>query len=91
MGADGWLDDAEMRAWLPLLRVVQHVVLTQEGTRVLEATAPGHVAEVRRLVFDQLDVADVAHLRRVAEKLLVALQPWPPRQRRPLRRRLLPA
>jgi DNA-binding MarR family transcriptional regulator len=57
----------------PTDRRVQYVQLTQAGAALLEAYAPGHVAEVRRLVFDRLDERDVDDLRRVASKLLAAL------------------
>ncbi len=43
--------------------------LTPTGHEVLEETAPGHVAEVRRRVFDQLDDEEVAQLRAIATKL----------------------
>lgn len=46
-------------------------VLTEQGRAKVEAAAPGHVAEVRRLVFDGLDPEGV---RRLAElgRLLAA-------------------
>ncbi len=50
----------------------QYVQLTQGSAALLEAYAPGHVAEVRRLVFDRLHERDVDDLRRVANKLLPA-------------------
>ena len=34
---------------------------------VLAAAAPGHVAEVRRVLFDRLDAAQVAQLRQISE------------------------
>jgi hypothetical protein len=40
---------------------------------VLEAAAPGHVTEVRRLIFDNLTEDDVVRLRDIAGKLLPAL------------------
>jgi DNA-binding MarR family transcriptional regulator len=43
--------------------------LTDSGRRELERTAPGHVAEVRRRVFDVLSDDEVAVLRALAEKL----------------------
>ena len=68
----------EQKGWLqrqpcPTDRRVQFIVLTEQGHQVLTDTAPGHVAEVRRLVFDQLDSADVADLRRIALKLVAVL------------------
>ena len=47
--------------------------LTDTGMAVLEAAAPGHVAEVRRLVFDHLTDEDVTRLRDITAKLLPAL------------------
>jgi DNA-binding MarR family transcriptional regulator len=47
--------------------------LTGAGLALLESAAPGHVAEVRRLVFDHLSAQDVAHLRTVAAKIAPAL------------------
>src|SRR5206468_1424040 len=44
--------------------------LTDAGLAVLRTTAPGHVAEVRRLVFDRLDPSDVRQLHAIAGKLL---------------------
>ena len=57
----------------PTDRRVQYVQLTEAGGALLEEHAPGHVAEVRRLVFDRLDERDVDDLRRVASKLLTGL------------------
>ncbi len=57
----------------PTDRRVQYVQLTDQGVALLQAHAPGHVAEVRRLVFDRLDDRDVDDLRRVATKVLAAL------------------
>jgi DNA-binding MarR family transcriptional regulator len=46
--------------------------LTADGRGELERTAPGHVAEVRRRVFDVLSDAEIAQLRSLAEKLSAA-------------------
>ena len=46
--------------------------LTDSGRRELERTAPGHVAEVRRRVFDVLSDDEVAVLRALAERLSAA-------------------
>jgi len=46
--------------------------LTDEGMTVLEASAPGHVAEVRRLIFDRLTPAEVDQLREITAKILPA-------------------
>jgi DNA-binding MarR family transcriptional regulator len=48
--------------------------LTADGRRMLERTAPGHVAEVRRRVFDVLDDGELALLRALAGKLSAAVQ-----------------
>jgi DNA-binding MarR family transcriptional regulator len=47
--------------------------LTAEGRAELERTAPGHVGEVRRRVFDRLAPEEVAQLRRIATTLLEGL------------------
>ena len=47
--------------------------LTDAGMAVLRAAAPGHVAEVRRLVFDHLTDDDVTRLRDITAKLLPTL------------------
>ena len=53
---------------------VQFAWLTDEGLRALEHCAPGHVAEVRRTVFDALDREDLADLTRIASKVAAGLQ-----------------
>jgi DNA-binding MarR family transcriptional regulator len=45
-------------------------VLTEAGYQHLVAAAPGHVAAVRRAVFDGLDTDDVAELARLCESIL---------------------
>jgi DNA-binding MarR family transcriptional regulator len=44
--------------------------LTPAGRAAVERIAPGHVAEVRRLVFDQLTPGEVDRLARITTKLL---------------------
>lgn len=44
--------------------------LTDEGFAALEAAAPMHVAEVRRLVFDSLTQAQVGQLSRIVDRIL---------------------
>ena len=44
--------------------------LTPAGLAAVERIAPGHVVEVRRLVFDQLTLDEVDQLARIATKLL---------------------
>ncbi|MEU4427624.1 MarR family transcriptional regulator [Actinoplanes sp. NPDC024001] len=51
----------------------QIACLTDAGMAALEAAAPGHVAEVRRLVFDHLSDDDVACLGAITAKLLPTL------------------
>jgi DNA-binding MarR family transcriptional regulator len=46
--------------------------LTPAGRAVVEQIAPGHVAEVRRLVFDRLTSDEVDQLTRIAGRLLGA-------------------
>ena len=54
-------------------RRIQYATLTDEGASLLEGLAPGHVAEVRRLVFDRLAGDDVVQLRSLSLRLLAAL------------------
>ncbi|HEX8094283.1 MarR family winged helix-turn-helix transcriptional regulator [Jatrophihabitans sp.] len=44
--------------------------LTDAGRQLLERTAPDHVAEVRRLVFDALTTDEIDQLGHLARKLL---------------------
>jgi len=44
-------------------------VLTPEGRRTLEAAAPGHVATVRRHLFDQLTTAQRRQLQQIAGRI----------------------
>jgi DNA-binding MarR family transcriptional regulator len=69
LAGHGWVT----RKPCPTDRRVQYVQLTPAGVRLLEAQAPSHAAEVRRLVFDQLTDDDVDDLRRIALLLLPAL------------------
>ncbi|WP_433606331.1 MarR family winged helix-turn-helix transcriptional regulator [Dactylosporangium sp. CA-139114] len=52
--------------------------LTDEGSAVVVATAPGHVAEVRRLVFDPLTKAQLRQLRAAGERIARAADPGAP-------------
>ena len=54
----------------------QRAELTDVGRQLLERTAPGHVAEVRRLVFDHLTADEVAQLGALTRKLLAACAHW---------------
>ena len=55
------------------------VVLTGAGRAAIESAAPGHVAAVRRLVFDQMDDEQVAVFRQVFEVILAGLEDSGPR------------
>ncbi|MGA0830972.1 MAG: MarR family winged helix-turn-helix transcriptional regulator [Nitriliruptoraceae bacterium] len=48
-------------------------VLTAAGMRVVVAAAPGHVAEVRRRVFEGMTARDVAALERICEGIVARL------------------
>ena len=49
-------------------------VLTGPGRTAIESAAPGHVAAVRRLVFDQMDAAHTAAFGQAFEAILTALE-----------------
>jgi DNA-binding MarR family transcriptional regulator len=51
------------------------VILTDKGTEKVVATAPGHVARVRELVFDRLTPAQVRQLGVIAAKISAAARP----------------
>lgn len=64
----------EQRGWVtkthcPNDRRSQFAVLTDEGLALLEKIAPGHVAQVRELVFDRLTPAQVRDLAEIATAL----------------------
>ena len=67
----GWVvrrpDPADGRATL--------AVLTDAGYDKVVATAPGHVAEVRRLVLDPLSAAQVRQLHEIATSIGAVVQP----------------
>jgi len=68
----------EQRGWVqrcacPTDKRGQIARLTAAGAAAVEAAAPGHVDEVRRLVFDNLTDEDVARLRAITAKLLPTL------------------
>ena len=70
----------EERGWVerrpcPDDRRGQVAHLLDPGRAVLEAAAPGHVAEVRRRVFDHLSREEVGQLRTLAARVLAATQP----------------
>ncbi|MFI5914488.1 MarR family winged helix-turn-helix transcriptional regulator [Dactylosporangium sp. NPDC051541] len=50
-------------------------ILTDEGLAKVEATAPGHVAEVRRLVFDPLKQAQPRQLHDICGRVMRTIDP----------------
>jgi len=50
------------------------VVLTAAGRAAIQSAAPGHVAAVRRLVFDQMDSEHAAAFGQVFEAILAGLE-----------------
>lgn len=54
------------------------VTLTEDGWAKVTATAPAHVSEVRRLVFDPLTTAQHRQMGRIAERVLKAIDPTMP-------------
>jgi DNA-binding MarR family transcriptional regulator len=54
---------------------VFHAVLTEVGQAVLTEAAPGHVAQVRRLVFDHLSAEQVRQLSAISETIVRQLVP----------------
>ena len=65
----GWVE----RSPSPDDRRGQLARLTEAGREVLTAVAPGHVAEVRRVVFDRLTREQVDQLARLASTVLDGL------------------
>ena len=51
------------------------ITLTDAGRAAITTAAPGHVAAVRRLVFDGLPPEDVAALHRISQHVLGRLSP----------------
>jgi len=49
--------------------------LTQAGWEKVVATAPGHVEEVQRLIFDNLTTAQVRQLQSIGDRVLDAIHP----------------
>jgi len=65
----------EKQGWVRRERTAQDgrgtvAVLTEQGLAKVVATAPGHVEQVRRLVFDGLDAEDVRRLAELGRTLL---------------------
>jgi DNA-binding MarR family transcriptional regulator len=53
----------------------QNAYLTDEGMRVLEKAAPGHVAAVRSAIFDRLSPEQVRQLAEICQVMTEGLQP----------------
>lgn len=49
--------------------------LTDEGYEKIVSTAPGHVAEVRRLALDPLTKAQIRQLAHIGQRILHAIDP----------------
>jgi DNA-binding MarR family transcriptional regulator len=49
--------------------------LTEEGLEKVVATAPGHVREVRRLIFDPLSKTQVQQLATIGHRVIRAIDP----------------
>jgi DNA-binding MarR family transcriptional regulator len=72
----------EERGWVkrtdcPTDRRGQVAQLTDEGFAALAAAAPGHVAQVRRSMIDQLTPEQIEQLREISEAIIVACGPVP--------------
>jgi DNA-binding MarR family transcriptional regulator len=70
----------EKRGWVtrgpdPTNRRVTLATLTDDGWAKVVDTAPGHVEEVRRLVFDPLTKTQQRHLRDASRRIQRALHP----------------
>jgi DNA-binding MarR family transcriptional regulator len=50
-------------------------ILTDEGQAKVTEAAPGHVQEVRRLVFDPLTKTQSRQLRQIAQRIIRAIDP----------------
>ena len=61
------------RSRCPQNKRAVHATLTDAGQAAVVAAAPGHVAEVRRLLFDHLDADQVGQLNSVSRTVLQAL------------------
>jgi DNA-binding MarR family transcriptional regulator len=53
------------------------VVITPRGRAAIEQAAPGHVATVRRLVFDVLSPEEIEALATIIDKVLAQLDGQP--------------
>ncbi|HEX4656754.1 MAG TPA: MarR family transcriptional regulator [Streptosporangiaceae bacterium] len=73
----------EKRGWVKRTDCVtdrrgQVAQLTDEGFAVLAAAAPGHVAQVRRSLIDQLTPEQIGQLREISELIIAAGGPVAP-------------
>jgi DNA-binding MarR family transcriptional regulator len=50
-----------------------NAIMTKAGYKLLVASAPGHVANVRSLVMDALSPAELRHLHHACERLLASV------------------
>jgi DNA-binding MarR family transcriptional regulator len=50
-------------------------ILTEEGLAKVVQTAPGHIGEVRRLVFDPLTRPQVRQLQQISRRIMRAIDP----------------
>jgi DNA-binding MarR family transcriptional regulator len=70
----GWV----RRADCPTDRRGQIAELTDEGYAALAEAAPGHVEQVRSILFDPLTAEQVAQLRAISQAVVAAGGPVPP-------------
>ena len=56
-----------------------NAILTPDGLRLLTASAPAHVAEVRDLVIDALSPAELRRLRAASERILERIEASDPK------------
>jgi DNA-binding MarR family transcriptional regulator len=54
-------------------------ILTDDGSAKVTQIAPGHVGEVRRLVFDPLTKPQVRQLQQISRRIIRAIDPAGPR------------
>lgn len=66
-------------------RRIVHATLTEDGLTLLRSAAPGHVAQVRRVLIDRLTAEQIGQLAAVTEAAIAALaeagfapNSWPP-------------
>lgn len=70
MEEDGWV----ARTRCPDNGRAVHATLTPAGMTLMKAAAPGHVAEVRRLLFNQLNRDQVGQLVEITSTVLETLE-----------------